>query len=351
MSACTGMTGLFRAAVHMRESTDILNSAIQCYSQRLLNPFRGVVNIIRYRSAEAVTSDGIHWDIYVSNDSLLDGLDKNRSVQISDIRYGRWSEGEGLIRGPIYPSDEFYMLEEMGAVVYQHLLKVHQRVPFPFHDSIEFWLLDRVNRPLALLNSAIDETVIDDYQLLDWRAGQLCKQSFKPAGREKTNGGAYGCAADHLIAYINGCATMPPAAQWFARKHDGSATALHGHNIDESLTGRRLGAEDFPEYFISTRHENDYYTRLVHEFLEWQSPWLLLLDTLATDQRRYFEQYARRQALVVDRQYLLYPEIIDESFIRTARVEARMRRAQKQEVDQDEVMSTFYIELHPSPTE
>jgi len=28
-----------------------------------------------------------------------------------------------------------------------------------------------------------------------------------------------------------------------------------------------------------------------------------------------------------------------------------MRRAQMQDVDQEEVMSTFYIELHPSPTE
>ena len=93
-----------------------MSSTIWCYSQRLLNPFRGVVNIIRYKSAEAVTSDGIHWDIYVSNDSLLDGLEHGKSVQISDIRYGRWSANEGLTRGPVYPSDEFFMLEEMGAV-------------------------------------------------------------------------------------------------------------------------------------------------------------------------------------------------------------------------------------------
>lgn len=44
----------------MHESADMLSSTILCSSQRLLNPFRGVVNIIRYRSAEAVTSDGIH---------------------------------------------------------------------------------------------------------------------------------------------------------------------------------------------------------------------------------------------------------------------------------------------------
>ena len=41
---------------------------ILCYSQRLLNPFRGSMCCIQYRSAEAVTADGIKWDIYVSND-------------------------------------------------------------------------------------------------------------------------------------------------------------------------------------------------------------------------------------------------------------------------------------------
>jgi hypothetical protein len=335
----------------MRESAVILGSAIQCYSQRLLNPFRGVVNIIRYKSAEAVTSDGIHWDIYVSNDSLLDGLDKSRSIQISDIRYGRWSEREGLIRGPVYPSDEFYTLEAMGAVVYQHLLKAHTRVPFPFNDSFELWLLDETGRPLALLNSAVDETSIDDYQLLDWRAGQLCRQSFSFPSMERTGAGAYDCVADHLIEYINSCASTPPAAQWFERKQGGSARAMHGHNIDDSLRGRMLDAEDFPEYFISTRHGDDDCSRLVNGFIEWQSPWLLLLNTLTSGQRQYFEQCARKQALVVDQQYLLYPEIIDESFIRAARVEARMRRAQKRDACPDEVMSTFYIELNPSPTE
>lgn len=335
----------------MHESADMLSSTILCYSQRQLNPFRGVVNIVRYRSAEAVTSDGIHWDIYVSNDSLLEGLDKHKSIQISDIRYGRWSRHEGLIRGPIYPSDEFYMLEEMGAVVYRHLLKVQARVPFPFKDSIELWLLDKGNRPLALLNSVIDEKGIDDYQLLDWRAGRLSKQSFNFAGMGRTRAGAYDCAADHLIEYINSCASTPPSAQWFERKQCGSATALHGHNIDDSLLGRTLEAEYFPEYFISTRHGDDYYTRLVQAFIDWQSPWFLLLDTLELKARQHFEQCARKQALVVDQQYLLYPEVLDASFIRAARVEARMRRTQMQNVSPDEVMSTFYIELNPSPTE
>lgn len=243
------------------------------------------------------------------------------------------------------------MLEEMGAVAYQHLLKVHNQVPFPFNDSIELWLLDKANRPLALLNAVVDQNDTDDYQLLDWRAGRLCKESFNFVDRESRDAEGHGCAADQLVEYINGGAQKPPAAQWFERKQDGSAAALHGHNIDESLPGRIIDVEDFPEYFISTRHGNDYFNRLVRGFIEWQAPWLLLLDTLAPEQRQYFEQCARRQALIVDQQYLLYPEVIDESFIRAARVEAKLRRSQMKELSQDEVMSTFYIELNPSPTE
>jgi len=335
----------------MQQTDNIPDPAIKCYSQRLLNPFRGVVNIIRYKSAEAVTSDGVHWDIYISNDSLLDGLSDRRAVQISDIRYGRWSKAEGLTRGPVYPSDEFYMLEEMGAVVYKHLLEMHDQLPFSFKDNIELWLLDRERRPLALLNSVVDEDDIDYYQLLDWRAGRLSKESFRPACVENTETGSAACAADILIDYINNCAGSPPAAQWFIRNQDGSATGMLGHNIDESLTGRVLGAELFPLYFISAVHDDAYYAKLIHEFLKWQSPWLLLLDTLSREDRQYFEKCARKQALLVDRQYLLYPEVIDEAFIRTVRVEARLRRSQIEDVDQEEVMSTFYIELHPSPTE
>lgn len=45
------------------------------YAQRLLNPFRGAVHTIRHGAAEAVTADGVHWEIYVANDDLLQSLD------------------------------------------------------------------------------------------------------------------------------------------------------------------------------------------------------------------------------------------------------------------------------------
>jgi hypothetical protein len=231
----------------------------------------------------------------------------------------------------------------MGAVVYEHLLKVCDNVPFPLIDSIELWLLDSNNMPLALLNAVADEKDIEEYQVLDWRAGRLCRETFVFPGRDN--------AAVELIDFINGRANNPPAAQWFKRNLDGSASSWHGHNIDERLIGRKLVADAFPEFFITDVHGDEYHARLIRAFLEWQSPWLLLLDTLTPETRQYYESCARKQAMIVDQQYMLYPEVIDQSFIRAARVEAKLRKTQMQAADQDEVMSTFYIELHPSPTE
>ena len=38
---------------------------IVCYSERILNPFRGVMNVIALDDAEAVTTDGVNWLLYV----------------------------------------------------------------------------------------------------------------------------------------------------------------------------------------------------------------------------------------------------------------------------------------------
>ena len=74
---------------------------IEFFSQRLLNPFRGITCTIRYKSAEAVTTNGRHWDIYVRNELLLDDVDleQRHKVLTNDIRYGSWSAKQGLKRG------------------------------------------------------------------------------------------------------------------------------------------------------------------------------------------------------------------------------------------------------------
>jgi len=322
---------------------------ILCYSQRLLNPFRGSICCIQYQSAEAVSADGIKWDIYVSNAGLLSGLPGDRRTQVSDIRYGTWSAQTGLKRGPLYPSDDFRAMEDMGAVVYEHLLKVHEAAPFPFLDNYELWLLDREGQPLALLDSALTGEKIDMRQAGAWNPGLNCRKTFmSPAARELgVDPAAVGACGDYLADYINACAGESPAAQVFVRNADGSGTGLHGSNLDHAFSNRSLPPEAFPDALLKTRQHDTAHHQLIKDFLAWQAPWLLLLPTLDTETRRRYERLARCQPVKLVQHYCLYPEIVDNALIDQARVEVRLRETVPESEPEEPALSPFYVELNP----
>jgi len=314
---------------------------IECYAQRLLNPFRGVVHTIRFQSAEAVTMDGLEWDIYVANDALLEGLGRaGKRAQISDIRYGHWSAEKGLKRGPLYPSDDFKRLEEMGAVVYEHLLKVHREVPFVFRDQFELWLLDRDNQPLALLHSVRTHSETDTRPPLDWRAGLAAQEHFQSEAIADLaeSAGAY------LTRHVNSLASG--VAQWFSRTDDGTGLGLNTLNGGEPLCGRVLEADAFPPLFIATAGMDAAHTRLVNDYHAWQAPWMLLLPHLDTPTRITLEACACQQAESIEKHFRLYPEVIDRAALQAARVEAALVRSQPRPQKRDDVMPMFYIELN-----
>lgn len=314
---------------------------IECYAQRLLNPFRGVVHIIRYQSAEAVTTDGVEWDIYVSNDALLEGLGRaGRRAQVSDIRYGHWSAEKGLKRGPLYPSDDFKRLEHMGAVVYEHLLKMQRELPFAFLDQFELWLLDRADRPLALLHSVRTDSETDTRPPLDWRAGLAAQENF----RSTAIAGLQEPAGAYLSRYVNSLSSG--VAQWFRRSDDGAGLGLHTLKGSDALRGRVLDADAFAPLFIATRWMDAAHAQLVQDYHAWQAPWMLLLGHLDVATRSALEVCACRQAESVDKHYRLYPAVIDRVALQAARVEAALVRSQPHgKQPADEVMPIAYIEL------
>ena len=312
----------------------------ECYAQRLLNPFRGVVHVIRYQSAEAVTTDGVEWDIYVANDALLDGLGRaGKRAQISDIRYGHWSAEKGLKRGPLYPSDDFRRLEDMGAVVYEHLLKVHREVPFKFRDAFELWLLDREDHPLALLHSVRTHSETDTRPPLDWRAGSAAQEHFQSAAIA----GLTEPASVYLTRHVN--AMTSGVAQWFCRTDDGAGLGLHTLKGGEPLHGRVLDVDAFPPSFLATAGMDAAHTRLVQDYHAWQAPWMLLLPHLDSASRSALEACACQQAESIEKHFRLYPAVIDRAALQAARVEAALVRSQPRPQQQDEAMPMFYIEL------
>jgi hypothetical protein len=317
---------------------------IECYGQRLLNPYRGVVEVLRYQSAEAVTTDGIHWDIYVANDELLKGLPRHKKIQTSDIRYGSWSPARGLKRGPIFPSNDFRRMETQGALAYEALLKLHDRLPFVLRDYLELWLLDPVGLPLVLLDSVSSESEMDPHPLLQWGAGHIAGEQFASATVAYPK-----IAADTLTRYIEEQAGTPPVAQWFERQPDGSGIGLTGHHMPVALQGRDLSHEAFPQSLISPGLGNDDQRQLVDDYIAWQAPCLLLLP-LQMETRRDFEIQARQQPFEVLKHCRLYPQLADEAQINAARVEAALRR-QGAHARQDNNLSPYYIELNPGSGE
>jgi hypothetical protein len=314
---------------------------IECYAQRLLNPFRGVVHTIRFQSAEAVTTDGIEWDIYVANDALLDGLGRaGKRAQISDIRYGHWSAEKGLKRGPLFPSDDFRRLENMGAVVYEHLLRVHREVPFKFSDPFELWLLDRNDQPLALLHSVRADSETDTQPPLDWRAGLAAQEGFRSA--------AIADLAEPAGVYLTRNVNSPASgvAQWFRRADDGAGLGLHTRKGGEALRGRVLETDAFPPLFIATTGMDAAHTRLVYDYHAWQAPWMLQLPQLDRATRSALEACACLQAELIEKHCRLYPEVIDRAALQAARVEAALLRSQPRPQTQDEAIPMFYIELN-----
>jgi hypothetical protein len=316
---------------------------IECYAQRLLNPFRGVMHTIRYQSAEAVTTDGIEWDIYVANDALLDGLGRaGRRAMISDIRYGHWSAEKGLKRGPLFPSDDFMRLEHMGALVYEHLLKVHREVPFKFRDCFELWLLDRNDRPLALLHSVRADSETDTKPPLDWRAGMAAQEKFRSAAIS----GLDEPAGVYLTRYVNSLSSG--VAQWFRRSDDGAGLGLHTLRGGDGLNGRVLDADAFPPLFIATTYMDAAHAQLVRDYHAWQAPWMLLLPHLDASTRSALEMAACQQAESVEKHCRLYPETVNRAALQAARVEAALVRSQPRSSQKDEAMPMFYIELNVS---
>ena len=315
-------------------------TGIECYAQRLLNPYRGVVHVLRYQSAEAVTTDGIHWDIYVANDELLKGLPRHKKIQTSDIRYGSWSRDKGLKRGPIYPSEDFKRMEAQGAIAYEALLKLHDRLPFPLRDYLELWLLDPVGLPLVLLTSVPSESEMEPHPLLEWHAGHVAQQQFVSASVALPRN-----AAEDLTRYIKEQGGTPAVAQWFERQPDGSGIGLTGHNMPVALQGRDLSHEAFPQSLISRGLGNDQQRQLVDDYLIWLAPCLLLLP-LQKETRRELESLARQQPFEVLKYSHLYPAMADEAQVNAARVEATLRH-QAPHREQDNTMSPYYIELNP----
>lgn len=190
-----------------------------CYSQRILNPFRGVMNIITTGEADAVTTDGINWSLYTRDtfDAHNNEPEEFSNIEMPEMRFGVWNSATGLKRASALPSYHYEEIQAIGKRLMQAVHEYAEKIPFVFTDKYEFWLLDgHSHEPLALLDSVCSKEEIHDQGSLHWKAGIRCREYFisnvMPSIDNKES------HADLLNQLVNACAGKNPGAQWFIRK-------------------------------------------------------------------------------------------------------------------------------------
>jgi hypothetical protein len=316
-----------------------------CYSHRLLNPFRGVLNVITLDDAEAETIDGFHWTLYVSD--LMDYGQENPDDCLTsnaiDIKYGSWSQQTGFRPGPRLSVWDMEHIESAGARILAAVKKYNHCLPFPLRDQHELWLLDQYTQhPLALLNSACDPGRLPSSISLQWNAGMLCETTFQP--RQCRNHSTNYCTT--ISNLINDTVGNAASAQWFWRDESGNGIGHDGINLRDDLWGRKLNDEAFPPLQLPAIWSDSANTLLINDFLSWQAPWLLLLQHLSDATRFSLEQVACQQASMIATHYALYPKIIDEDIMKAALIESRLRDSVPEDKKtEDTVLTVDYIEL------
>jgi len=289
------------------------------------------MNIIDTGDADAVSTDGVIWTLYLRDLNLLNiANDGDMEIEVPDIRFGIWSAETGLKRCPLLNTMNYDAVQAAGNALLEAVKYHAARVPFELADHYELWLLDKhMDLPLALLHSECFESELSEPKYIPWTSGMLCRDSFQSEylfhseliEQPKNH-------AQWLAEQINIAAGNTPRVQWFLRDQKRNGLGLKCSCPNSFLEGRELPKKAFPKLLINRSWVNEPVNTVVNDFVGWHSPWLLLLQHVGDATRELLETLAcKKQALTVDAQQQLYPKIVNRDAINAARVEALMRRS------------------------
>lgn len=276
------------------------------YSKKMLLPFVGVIQVAELGWGRALSLDGKNWALrYAQNDN-----EQVRNGPFRDDPRVNFSlvvriEGDRLETRAVHPSLDPERVRADSQQLFETLRNV--RIPFEAADRFEYWLLDDQDEtPLALLHSCVDaqemQLPVPSPEWLAMPAAELSVTDPEPPAQT-----TYLPPVNYrLQKQIEERAGSKPRAAWFER----TATT-----------------EDFPPCLIREDWEDPECQRLCDLYLQRLAPRLLMMAGLPHAVRQRLEQAACAHVFEVERFYHLYPEVVDDSLLNTARVEARLRRA------------------------
>ena len=291
---------------------------IRMYSKRLLLPYVGVVQVAEMGWARALSLDGKNWAIryaqHENRNTLHGPFSHDPRVNPAFIVT---IEGDQLKTRDIRPSLDLERVRSYSERLFKAISVA--RVPFEAADRYEYWLLDGSDEsPLALLHSCVNEEdmrrPVPPPEWLPIPAAQLAVPD--PTVPDTTGQTDYQPPINYrLQKSVENRAGSKPRAAWFERLEP--------------------TADDFPPCLISDEWEDPECQRLCDLYLQRLAPRLLMMDGLPLTVRERLEQAARDYVFDIEKFYPLYPEVVDNSLLNTARVEARLRRANEEKMGTD----------------
>jgi hypothetical protein len=283
-------------------------SAVRYYSMRQLSPYQGTIQIVELPGFRAMSVDGVTWQVQA--------LSQRTRFSV----YGVWRAD----RSSILDNEHTHALIEA--------LENHPPLPFALADRLELWLLDATEErlPLALLASTLTHITPPRVTEAVWHPTLKGDASFVASSLLAHAAAAPGALAAHrdlLAQRVREAAGAPARAQWFLRDEEGNGVGMVGLRLDDHAIGRHLSVDWFPELLVREDWEDAADRDLVRDFHDWQAPALLTHRNLAPTTRERLERAACRQAERLYAVRALLPEVINTDLVKTAFVEAVIRRA------------------------
>jgi len=279
---------------------------VRRYSKRLLSPFIGVVQVAEIARARALSLDGRNWGVQYS---LAEHARLRNRQPVADptLHYSLVAtiEHGALKTQAVHP---FLEPTEVRSAI-DCLFEAVTSAPLPFAaaDRYEYWLLDSTDgSPLALLHSCLEE---EEMALATPRPAWIAMPAAElhvQAPEERQD--SYVPPVNYrLQKLVEERAGARPRAAWFERP---------AHATD-----------DFPPCLLREDWENEERQQLCDRYIRRLAPRLLMMQDLPRSVRHRLEQAARGHVFDVERFYPLYPEVVDQSLLTAAQVEAKLRRA------------------------
>jgi hypothetical protein len=220
---------------------------------------------------------------------------------------------DGLVNRPLASQLDSDPLTEQCNKLIDCIRERLNQQPFKLEDNYELWLFDQDDKlPIALLASAIPGSSVPSPEPKYW-SSCIGAQGVPSQYRYP--------AASEIETIVKKRAGFNVRKHWIFRHDDGSGTT--------EQSDMYLPANALPPFLLTEDWPEPKQVRLAREFIDWIAPSLLTLQHLSGSERERLEKSLNIQAVSVEHHWHLYPELMNEKYLKAARVQCRLQQGNR----------------------